>query len=158
MLNPAHSSPKNHGFTLIELLVVITIIGILAIVLIPNMVGMRQRARDNSGKQQLAHLKDALRLYYNDYQAYPTTGLNNAMNGCGDGDDACVNGGDFSANGTLYYKQLPDEFWYEQTLSGDGFVAWIDLENASDRDAAESATRCGKTPVAGDTYYYVCSY
>ncbi len=160
MNKSAHKSKQKHsfisGFTLIELLVVITIIGILAVILIPNMVGMRQRARDSANKQAMGSLRDALRLYYNDFQKYPDTGTGNTMMGCGDGTGACSSGGEFSVNTVIYMKQLPENFLYEQTLDGDGFTAWIELENKSDGDIAATAAKCGKTVAAGETWYYVC--
>jgi len=49
--NSEHISP---GFTLVELMVVITILGIMAVMVIPNFAGMQQRARMRAGAQEIA--------------------------------------------------------------------------------------------------------
>ena len=73
------------GFSLIELLVVISIIGVLAAILMMNLMGARERGRDAQRIQDLNSLKSALRLYYNDNnQLYPpgnncTTCLNSVL-------------------------------------------------------------------------------
>ncbi len=53
------------GFTLIELLVVISIIGILSTLLMANVAGVRERARDAQRKSDINQIQKALEMYKN---------------------------------------------------------------------------------------------
>ncbi len=72
---------NNFGFTLIELLVVISIIGILATLLIANLGGIRERARDAQRKNDLNQIQKALEMYKNsqDPPTYPADGIDSLM-------------------------------------------------------------------------------
>ncbi len=59
------------GFTLIELLIVITIIGILAVALLPSVLGAPARARDAARKADLNNIVAALESYNSDKNGYP---------------------------------------------------------------------------------------
>lgn len=140
------------GFTLIELLVVIGIIATLTALALPNYMGARQRARDAKRKGEFHELKQALRLYYNDFEAYPASN-NGTIMGCGaDGQTAC--GTAFATTTTTYMKRLPEEFTYE-LIGGDDFRLSVPLETLSDGDLAPSQLRCSGTWVATD--YVVCA-
>ena len=62
---PLRGSPKfTKGFTLMELLVVIAIIGILSSVVLTNLNGTRQKARDVKRVADVKQLQLALALYF----------------------------------------------------------------------------------------------
>jgi general secretion pathway protein G len=66
------------GFTLIELMVVVVILGILAGLIIPKIMGKPEEAKKLKARMQIEQLEQALKLYYLDNGEYPTTeqGLN----------------------------------------------------------------------------------
>ncbi|OIP94809.1 hypothetical protein AUK40_06665 [Candidatus Wirthbacteria bacterium CG2_30_54_11] len=62
---------QQKGFTLIELLVVIAIIGVMAALVIVNLSSANKKSRDARRKADLAEVKTALELYYDDNLRYP---------------------------------------------------------------------------------------
>jgi general secretion pathway protein G len=61
------------GFTLIEIMVVVVIMGILAALIVPKLMGRTDDARIIAAKQDIATVMEALKLYKLDNQRYPTT-------------------------------------------------------------------------------------
>lgn len=144
------------GFTLIELLIVITIIGILAALVLTNVQGVRERARDARRKSDLTSIKSSLRLYYNDFKAFPDSSSGSIV-GC---PGSCVWGSSrFANNETVYMNTLPTDplstdtnpvsYAYHQ-VSDDSYALVATLENESDPDIADSQARCS-TPYASVT-------
>jgi general secretion pathway protein G len=63
------------GFTLIEILVVVVILGILASVIVPRVMGRPEEARIAKAKVDIKSIETALSLYKIDNASYPTTEL-----------------------------------------------------------------------------------
>jgi general secretion pathway protein G len=62
----------SHGFTLIEILVVIVILGVLAALIVPNVLSRPDEARATVAKSDIAAIMQAVKLYRLDNQRYPT--------------------------------------------------------------------------------------
>ena len=68
----SHRRPA-HGFTLIELMVVLVIIGVLAALIVPNVLDRADDARVMAARTDVNNLSQALKLYKLDNQRLPST-------------------------------------------------------------------------------------
>ncbi len=67
------SAQHRRGFTLIEIMVVVVIMGMLAALVVPRLMGRTDDARIIAARQDIATLMQALKLYRLDNQRYPST-------------------------------------------------------------------------------------
>ena len=138
------------GFTLIELLVVISIIGLLAGLVISNVAGVRERARDVERKSDLDQIKKALRMYYNDYNSYPAS--------------IPTVGDQFSVGSMIYMKLIPKDpvsnqpYTYTRGTCTEDFRLVATLENKSDSGIDKSQDRCSEDTCGAPAAYAEGSY
>jgi general secretion pathway protein G len=64
---------RHHGFTLIELMVVIVIIGVLATLVAPRVLGRADEARVTKARTDIATIAQSLKMYKLDNNRYPST-------------------------------------------------------------------------------------
>jgi general secretion pathway protein G len=60
------------GFTLVEIMVVVVILGILAVLIVPRVLGRSDEARQAAAKHDIATIMQSLKLYRLDNGRYPT--------------------------------------------------------------------------------------
>lgn len=64
---------RRSGFTLVEVLVVVVIIGMLAALVAPRVVGRGEEAKRTAAQVQIREIEQALDMYKLDSGMYPTT-------------------------------------------------------------------------------------
>lgn len=64
---------SQQGFTLLELMVVIVILGVLASMVVPNLMGNKERADSQKATSDIVALEGSLDMYKLDNHRYPTT-------------------------------------------------------------------------------------
>ena len=93
------------GFTLIELMVVLVIIGVLAALIVPNVLDRADDARQTAARTDVTNLMQALKLYRLDNQRFPTSeqGLQALI--------AKPTSGPQPLNWKPYLEKLPNDPW-----------------------------------------------
>jgi len=102
LLNP---QARHRGFTLIELLVVLVIIGVLAALVVPNVLDRADDARVTAARTDVNNLMQAMKLYKLDNQRYPSAeqGLESLVRK--------PTAGAIPPNWKPYLEKLPNDPW-----------------------------------------------
>jgi len=139
------------GFTLIELLVVISIIGILSTLLMANVGGVRERARDAQRKSDINQIQKALEMYKNSRKppVYPAGNTIDALT-------TPLTGGDFMKkvphDPKCTYNTVseawecggwPDYGYVLDTTDSLKYTLTFCLENKSDQQKDDPLVACG---------------
>ena len=64
---------RQAGFTLIEIMVVVIIIGILAAIVAPNVIGRVDEAQITKARAEISNIENAMKFYRLDNFAYPSS-------------------------------------------------------------------------------------
>ena len=109
MISPAvrtlpHPGRRQLGFSLIEVMVVVVIVGILAALIVPNLMDRPDQARRIAARQDIGTLMQAMKLYRLDNGRYPSSaqGLQALLGG---------RHPDNTGSGPAYLDHLPRDPW-----------------------------------------------
>lgn len=91
---------NKRGFTLLEILIVVAIIGLIASLIVPNIVGRYEKSKEEIAKAQLEMLSSAIEAFRLDMGRYP-----NSL-------DELINSNEPNWRGPyLAKKQIPKDPW-----------------------------------------------
>ena len=116
-----HNTKHRRGFTLIEVMIVVIILGLLASLVVPNIVGKSEDAKQKLVCVQMKGIAESLNLFRADNGMYPATeeGLAALMH-----NPNPQKYKSYSSSGYLGGKSLPKDPWKNQfvyTNSGSSF-------------------------------------
>ncbi|MEM7376908.1 MAG: type II secretion system major pseudopilin GspG, partial [Pseudomonadota bacterium] len=99
---------RQRGFTLLEIMIVVVILGVLGTMILPNILGRPDEARQVKARQDISAIEAALELYRLDNFNYPSAddGLQALVESPGDDAPNWKDGG--------YLKKLAKDPWQRE--------------------------------------------
>ena len=101
---------QQSGFTLIEVIVVLVILGILASIVVPNVISRTDQAQIVKAKQDIRALESALQMYRVDNFQYPST--DQGLQALTEKPTTGAEAKNWQAGG--YIKKLPKDPWQNE--------------------------------------------
>lgn len=131
---------RQSGFTLLEVMVVIVILGVLASLVVPNLLGNKEKADTQKSVSDIIAIENALDMYKLDNSTYPTTDQ---------GLEALVSKPSSSPEPRKYrdggyIKRLPKDAWgydYQYLSPGDKGSIDIFTLGADNQEGGEGANQ-----------------
>lgn len=102
-------SKRRAGFTLVEIMVVVVIIGLLAALIGPRVLGQSETAKIKATQVQISQLTQALELYHLDNGFFPTT--DQGLNALLEKPSSQPEPKNYARGGYLQKKKLPADGW-----------------------------------------------
>ena len=126
---------KNKGFTLVELLGVIILLGVIAVIITPNILKLEKKSEKELFEDSVNALIRGAQMYYanNDFINYPTNGI------AANSEELNVKNNEDLTSGSI--KLVNDEYFYADNVSNGKYCA-----NGVRNDLSIDEGKCPDTP------------